>query len=75
MTIKGVKFVWDSTCEEAFALLKKLLINSTVLAYPDPAKNLILDIDASGVAIGAVLSQEHDGEEKVVLYYRQSLKE
>ena len=73
LTEKGVKFVWDSACEEAFASLKRSLISSTMLAYPDPDKKFILDTDASGVAIRAVLSQEHDGEEKVVAYYSRSL--
>ena len=59
----------DSACDEAFASLQKSLINCTMLACPDSGKKFILNTDASDVVIGAVPSQEHDGEEKVVAYY------
>ena len=36
LTEKDVKFVWDSACEEAFASLKRSLISSMMLAYPNP---------------------------------------
>ncbi len=39
-----------------------------MLAYPDPDLPYIVDTDASNLAIGAVLSQVQDGEEKVIMY-------
>jgi len=43
------------------------------LAYPDPAKEYILDTDASNHNVGAVLSQVQDGREVVVAYYSKAL--
>jgi hypothetical protein len=45
-----------------------------VLGYPDPHKPFVLDTDASGVGLGAVLSQlDADGNERVIAYYSRSL--
>ena len=45
-----------------------------MLGYPRPEGKLVLDTDASGHAVGAVLSQEQDGVERVLAYYSQTLK-
>ena len=45
-----------------------------MLGYPRPEGKLILDTDASSHAVGAVLSQEQDGVERVLAYYSQTLK-
>ena len=73
LTKEGQKFVWDAKCQAAFEMLKKKLISSPVLAYPDPGKPYILDTDASSCGIGGVLSQEINGEERVVAFYSRSL--
>ncbi len=39
-----------------------------MLAYPDPDLPYVVETDASNMAIGAVLSQIQDGEEKVFMY-------
>ena len=49
------------------------MIEAPVLAYPGPEGKLILDIDASAVAISGSLSQVQDGEERVLAYYSQTL--
>ncbi len=53
--------------EDAFIKLKEALCKAPVLAYPNPNLPYILDMDASNLAIDAVLSQVQDGEEKVTL--------
>jgi hypothetical protein len=35
---KGNKYIWSDACDEAFAILKKLLTTSPVLAQPDIVK-------------------------------------
>ena len=73
LTEKNVKFHWSIDCQNAFSKLKEALVEATVLAYPDPKGNFILDTDASGVGLGAILSQEQDGHERVIGYYSRSL--
>ncbi len=35
---------------------------------PDPDLPYVMDTDASNLAVGAVISQVQDGEEKVIMY-------
>ena len=57
---KGVKFSWDTACQEAFNHLKTALTQAPVLAFPDfslAAAPFQLLTDASGIGVGAVLEQ------------------
>ncbi len=65
---KSVHFRWDDEQEGAFIMLKEALCKAPILAYPNPDVPYIVDTDASNLAIGAVLSQVQDGEEKVIMY-------
>ncbi|KAL5018859.1 hypothetical protein ScPMuIL_004581, partial [Solemya velum] len=69
LTEKGRDFHWTNECQKAFEKLKTALISSPILSYPQPEGKLILDTDASGVAMGSVLSQIQKGKEKVLGYY------
>ena len=68
LTRKKAKFVWNEECDHAFQDLKDCLINSPVLAFPKCSGTFVLDCDASSFALGGVLSQLQDGEEKVIAY-------
>ena len=68
LTKKNQKFVWTEKCQNAFERLKEALVSAPVLAYPTREGKFVLDTDASATAIGAVLSQIQDGEEKVIAY-------
>ena len=48
-------------------------MSAPVLAYPRTTEPFLLDTDASNVGVGAVLSQVHDGEERVIAYYSHAL--
>ncbi len=65
---KSVHFRWGDEQEQAFINLKDALCKAPVLAYPNPNVPYVVDIDPSNLAIGAVLSQVQDGEEKVIMY-------
>ena len=67
------KFLWTDECERAFKKLKEALTSSPILAYPQPDKLFILDTDACNESIGAVLSQEIDGDEHVIAYLSKCL--
>lgn len=67
LTEKGKgRFLWTTECSEAFDTLKQL-------AHPDFTKTFILDIDGSHTAIGAVLSQSIEGQERVTAYASRTL--
>ena len=63
LLVKGVKFKWEETQQQAFKELKQRLASSPVLAYPRQTGTFILDTDASDTSIRAVLSQEQEGRE------------
>ena len=60
LTRKDVEFSWTTACQEAFLKLKELLTEAPVLAFPDFALGFLLDTDASGVGLGAVLAQKQE---------------
>ena len=68
LTKKDVKFHWSPECQIAFEQLKLFLKSANIMAYPRNEGQFVLDTDASDYAIGAVLSQEQDGEERVIAY-------
>lgn len=73
LTEKSRSFLWTQECQESFEKLKQALITAPILCYPTTRENFVLDTDASGVGIGAVLSQQHDGVERVVAYFSKTL--
>ncbi|CAG2254580.1 unnamed protein product [Mytilus edulis] len=75
LLVKGAKFIWDNDCQNAFEEIKKLLISSPILAFPDFSKDFILYTDASQIAIGYILGQkDHKGREQVIAYGGRSLR-
>ncbi|XP_017797025.1 PREDICTED: uncharacterized protein LOC108578250 [Habropoda laboriosa] len=54
---KDIKFEWKQEQERAFMTLRDMLCTEPILQYPDFSKPFIVTTDASGHAIGAVLSQ------------------
>ncbi|XP_063215566.1 retrovirus-related Pol polyprotein from transposon 412 isoform X1 [Bacillus rossius redtenbacheri] len=73
LTEERRQFLWTPTCETSFQDLKKALCTSPILAYPRQHGDYILDTDASGRGLGAVLSQVQDGNERVIAYYSKVL--
>ena len=67
-------FQWDSTCQHAFEHLRSKLVNPPILAFPDFRKQFVLYTDASDSAIRGVLSQDQEGEERVIAYWSRQLQ-
>jgi hypothetical protein len=64
---------WDDKAEEAFIKIKQALVSAPVLSQPDFTKEFTIQSDASDVGVGGVLTQNLDGEEKVIAYASRSL--
>ncbi|XP_060568984.1 uncharacterized protein LOC132727472 [Ruditapes philippinarum] len=73
LTQKKKKFIWTEDCQESFDKLKEKLTSPPVLAFPQENGLFILDTDGCNTSIGCVLSQEQNGEEKVISYASKSL--
>ena len=60
LTKKNATFQWTDECQTAFGCLKCMLTTAPILAYPKfgPDAEFVLETDASGAGLGAVLSQQ-----------------
>ena len=56
--LKKNSFEWSDKAGEAFQLLKMAMTQAPVLSLPDFYKSFIVECDASGSGIGAVLLQD-----------------
>ena len=75
LTKKDVPFLWTPSCQKAFSELKALLTNSSLLVFPDFTKPFVLETDASGAGLGAVLAQtQEDGSTRPIAYASRSLQ-
>ena len=69
LTRKNAVYVWDPVCQRAFERLKELLTVAPVLAFPDFSREFMLETDASGAGLGAVLAQkQEDGLVRPIAY-------
>ena len=59
----GKKITWTNRALESFSQLKSALCSAPVVGFPNKFDTFVLDTDASGNSIGAVLSQHQGGKE------------
>ncbi|KAF8750036.1 hypothetical protein RHS01_09663 [Rhizoctonia solani] len=57
---KDTPWKWDLKEQEAFQGLKDAITNAPVLCHADPSKPYFLETDASGAALGSILSQQQE---------------
>lgn len=74
LTRKNAKFEWNKDCQIAFETLQDALKNPPLLQYPnfEQENEFILHTDASGLAIGCVLS---NGNKLPVAYASRALNQ
>lgn len=66
---------WTEETIDAFTKCKQQLANATLLAHPRSDTSLILQVDASDTAVGAVLHQLVKSELQPLGFYSKSLSE
>lgn len=74
LTKKSIEWVWGDEQRNAFNRIKTVLTSRPLLSYPDFSREFIIQTDASGYGLGAVLSQmqrlpNSDDEVEVVIAY------
>jgi hypothetical protein len=56
--MKDIRFIWGLPQEDFFIKLKELITSSPILVLPNDDLLFQLEADGSGIATGAVLSQQ-----------------
>ena len=71
---KQIGDLWTRSCQQAFMELKLALTSAPILGFADYKLPFILEVDASQDGLGAVLSQDQMGSNKVIAYASRSLR-
>ncbi|KAF8748827.1 hypothetical protein RHS01_10503 [Rhizoctonia solani] len=72
---KDVPWKWDTKEQGAFQGLKDAITNAPVLCHADPTRPYFLETDASGAALGSILSQrQEDGRLHPLGFLSKSFK-
>ena len=66
---KGISFVWDSACQQAFEEIKECLTHSPILIAPVSEKPLLLYVWAIDHSLRALLAQNNDENHEQAIYY------
>ena len=75
LTKKDVPFVWTGSCQSSFERIKELLTSAPVLVFPQFDRPFILETDASGAGLGAILAQKQDdGSVRPIAYASRTLQ-
>jgi len=73
--LKGKKeWKWEEEHQKAFEELKEKIMSQLVLSLLRKEKKFRMEMDASGHAIGGVLSQEQDGKWKPIAFLSRTMQ-
>lgn len=59
---KDAKFCWDEDCQKSLDILKEKMVTAPILVFLDWKKEFHVHVDASCIALGAVLTQPGEGD-------------
>ncbi|KAG1956972.1 retrotransposable element [Pimephales promelas] len=65
LTSPRTTFRWSNTAEAVFTNLKSRFVSAPILVTPDPTRQFVVEVDASEVGVGAVLSQRASSDDKL----------
>ena len=66
---KGVLFVWDNACQQAFEKIKQYLMHPPVLAAPISGKPFLIYVRVMNHSLGVLLAQNTDQGHEQATYY------
>ena len=71
---KGVSFIWDKACQEAFKDIKKYLTKPPVLVAPTSGRPILLYLEAIDHSLSTLLAHKNDeGHEQAIYYLSRTL--
>jgi hypothetical protein len=73
LTKKDRSYEWTEACQIAFDNVKERMANIKELKMFDPELPVQIETDASDLAIGACLTQEHHGNRMPIAYYSRKM--
>lgn len=59
---KDAAFCWDEQCQQSVDVLKEKMLTAPILVFLDWKKEFHVHVDASCIALGAVLTQPDEGD-------------
>ena len=65
LTSPKVPFCWTPGADKAFQVLRSRFTNAPILQTPDPDRQFVVEVDASDIGVGAVLSQRSASDQKL----------
>ncbi len=72
-TANGQRFQWTPEAQAAFQALKKAFTEEPCLRHFDPEFPIIIEVDASGFAMAAILYQEFEGRRHPVAFWSRKM--
>ena len=73
LTCKNKQFVWSEERNNAFLCLKEVCSSYLVLCTPNWSKQFVIEMDASGYALGVVIAQEFEDGVHPIAFHSRSL--
>ena len=71
LTRKGQRFLWSTECNRSLLELRDRLVSAPVLALSIDDGKFILDVDASDLSVGAVLSRLQGEKDRMIAFFSQ----
>lgn len=65
LTKQNLRFHWNLEAQDAFETLKRLFTSAPILSHPDPSLPYTIEVDASEVEVGAVISQRQGSKDQM----------